>query len=171
MTDTAITHGGLSFNTPLSSATSELAAAFWNVVGPTASPASLVVPGTADTEFDDEMDYIATLEDGWAGEDSVAPSKAALRNARRVASVFAERMPMESATANDTGTVSLEWTTPEGYCHLEIGNSRFAFTLRMGNGFRTFQTSEMRELYVGLADYLAGELFPHSSRAPSLSAS
>jgi hypothetical protein len=174
VTDNAITFEGLRFGGIGSSVTSTLITAIWDVLAPLAdlsAAVSVVVAPVADqSEFSEEMTYIASLEDGWAGEDSIAPSKAALRNVQRVSRVFSERFPIGTATANDTGTISLEWTTSEGYCHLEIGNSRYAFTLSMSNGFRVFQSGDMKALNVNLADYIAGELFPRSRQTAAVSA-
>lgn len=65
------------------------------------------------------LSEMRSLNDGWAGEGSLAPRRETIDNAFELMSLAPEDAEV---TPETNGTVSLEW----GGCHLEVGLTKFS---------------------------------------------
>lgn len=72
----------------------------------------------------------ATLAAGWDGYDAEPISHDAIANARAALPLFISQLPFPEIVPEQSGTITLEWSTAKGGASLEIGSARFAFLLR-----------------------------------------
>ncbi|MEJ1230769.1 MAG: hypothetical protein WDM88_09480 [Galbitalea sp.] len=84
------------------------------------------------------------IEDEWAGDDSVAPTKEAIDNAMGFLRTAGLLVPPPIAYPNENGTVSLEWKTKLGSASVEFGRTRVAITIRRGSSSPTFVNGDVR---------------------------
>jgi hypothetical protein len=83
------------------------------------------------------IDELGRLIDGWAGEDSVAPSKQAIEDAQRFASLLPDRVPEPTVCAADDGEILIDWTLAgkKAVVGLE-GDGRFGYALYSGGYYK-----------------------------------
>jgi hypothetical protein len=98
-------------------------------------------------------------DDGWAGEDSFAPTSATMRNTRRVLSIFSTELSPPEITPNESGTITLEWESENGYCALEIGESKFSMILRSGSAPSQYANGVTESLPLDFASAIRRSLF------------
>ena len=59
------------------------------------------------------IEHLGKLADGWAGEDSVAPSDQAIKDARLLVSLLPEGIPEPTVCAADDGEILIDWVVDD----------------------------------------------------------
>ena len=76
------------------------------------------------------IDELAKLSDGWAGEGSLAPSRQAIEDAQRFASLLPERIPEPTVCAADDGEILIDWAFADKRAVVGLeGDGRFGYAL------------------------------------------
>jgi len=73
-----------------------------------------------------EFSDILTLEDGWAGEGSLAPRTETLTTGESLLQKLLSTTKPPVVTPEDNGTISFEWFEGTSSAHLEIGLTKYA---------------------------------------------
>ncbi|WIE53440.1 hypothetical protein [Curtobacterium sp. MCBD17_003] len=89
-----------------------------------------------------DLEYLSTLQDGWDGPGSLAPSTEVLANVNGAVAVLLEELSDYDLVPNTTGTVSFEWEDEKGYALLEIGSESYALTIDPSMGEPHFENGK-----------------------------
>lgn len=92
-----------------------------------------------------------TLQDGWNGAGSLAPSWQALSASIAFLSRMQGTVGQVELTPNESGTISFEWETQRGYAHIEVGRTKYALSIEPEVGSSTFENGQLRDFEPGRA--------------------
>ena len=70
------------------------------------------------------------MPENWDGYGAASIGAETITNALSVLDIVLRSTPVPDIVPNANGTLSFEWETVDGFAHLEIGNTRFAFYLK-----------------------------------------
>lgn len=97
----------------------------------------------ADASLSDQLDAISELQPDWDGYGAASIEPAALAAARQL---LGRLQPLpEIMLPASSGTLVLEWETPLGRAHLELGKQTYSFYAAPRNGQPIFLTGDVRE--------------------------
>lgn len=77
-----------------------------------------------------QLKEIGEFKQGWDGEGAEPFTQNTLVHALSALSEIVDATAAPDIVPNVNGTISMEWETPKGYAHLEIGTRCFSFLLK-----------------------------------------
>jgi hypothetical protein len=117
----------------------------------------------------EEIESYRALEADWDGYGAVPIDAITLGNALSAAARLIGRAPMPDLTPNSNGTISMEWDSPHGLAHLEVGKSRYAFFIRMASGEKFIKDGVAAEVPQLFGDLITKSMFSYHEPAPTMS--
>lgn len=122
---------------------------------------------TATDQWVQDLLEISGLEDDWDAEGALAPKRETLAAATSVVLVSLDSLPAPIITANENGTITLEWRAIHGYASLEIGATKYAFMMRFDGDKKRFRNGMNFEidgsLGVEIADAIVRPTVSHTA--------
>lgn len=113
------------------SAASMAAYAFFGLCGKARLGATSALPYYHELQALDQINEIAELNDGWAGDGSLAPTERIISWARYISINLLSDVPFADIAAMPNGTIAFDWDTSEGTANLEIGDTHYSFYLSL----------------------------------------
>jgi hypothetical protein len=115
----------------------------------------------------DPLTVVGSLTDDWDGAGALAPTEDIVGTVRRVLHLFENIVPDPEVTANENGTVTIEWDHGANFASVEIGATSFAFIMRTTSGRTRFLGGDAARLDATTALEIESGLYPELS-SPSL---
>jgi hypothetical protein len=109
----------------------------------------------AETELS-KFEALPTNWDGY-GADRIDPET--VKNARSALKGL-RQAPAPELTPNPNGTISLEWESPSGLAHLEVGKTRYSFYVKPIGGDASVFDGDARNVPNDLGAVITAVLFP-----------
>jgi hypothetical protein len=82
------------------------------------------------------IETLGKLTEGWSGEDSVAPSEQAIKDARLFASLLPDEIPEPTVCAADDGEILIDWVIADEKAVVGLeGDGRFGYALYRGGRY------------------------------------
>lgn len=107
-----------------------------------------------------ELDKLSALPANWDGYGAERIDSDVVKNVRASLPSLLRAAPAPEITPNPNGTISLEWASPTGVAHLEIGKTRFSFYVKSSGGRASVSDGDARGVPAGLGSLIAAVLFP-----------
>lgn len=108
------------------------------------------------------------MPENWDGYDALGISAEATRNALVALDSVLRAAPIPDIVPNPNGTLSFEWETADGFAHLEVGNTRFAFYLKRRSDQPSRLSGSAEQVPSGLGYLVAALLYPARSTAGTI---
>ncbi len=102
------------------------------VLGRDISAQELLLPETTIARVEQRhllhtLNELALLEENWDGYGALPIDGETISNCKAAVVHSLRNAPAPDVAPNSNGTVSFEWSSANGYAHLEIGKTRFSF--------------------------------------------
>lgn len=116
------------------------------------------------------IEHLASLPAGWDGYGALAISNETKLNAQRSLEVICRGAPVPDIVPNANGTISFEWDTRAGSAHLEIGQTKFSFSLRSSvSGLDPILLDGAAEdVPSAIAEQIVAMLYPERTTTPTV---
>lgn len=115
-----------------------------------------------------KIDEIALMPDNWDGYGAVRIGQETKRNAKNALNTLHTVTPIPDITPNPNGTISLEWESPEGFGHLEIGRTKFSFYIKPRLGSTILVDGDADKIDANIGIWVSDMLFPLQHSAETI---
>ena len=106
-----------------------------------------------------ELSKFEALPANWDGYGADRIDAQSVKNARAALKVL-RAAPAPELTPNPNGTISMEWETPSGLAHLEVGKTRYSFYVKPSGGDASVIDGDARNVPNGLGTVISAVLYP-----------
>jgi len=107
-----------------------------------------------------KINKIELLEENWDGYGAIRISSETAKNTKNAINKLSNFAAIPDITPNSNGTISLEWETPEGYAHLEVGRTKYSFYIKPRSGNPILADGAAETVGEEIGKSIAEVLFP-----------
>ncbi len=103
---------------------------------------------------------IEAMDANWDGYGAIKISSETAKNTKNIIANLCAFTPIPDITPNPNGTVSLEWETTEGFAHLEIGQTKYSFYIKLRSGKAILADGSTKKIEANIGKLIAEMLYP-----------